>query len=42
MVPKKGLLTALSWNLPLFLVKPDLHNGLGVACRNASGLFSAL
>jgi hypothetical protein len=32
MVPKKGLLTVLRWNLPAFVVKPYLNNGLGVAC----------
>ena len=31
LVPKKELPTSLRWNLPVFVAKPDLHNGLGVA-----------
>jgi hypothetical protein len=38
LVPKKGLSTALCWNLPVLLVKLDLGNGLHVAREKPSRL----
>lgn len=42
MVPKEGLPTVLRWNLQVFVVKPDLHNGLGLAQRKPYRLPSTL
>lgn len=36
-MPKKGLPTVLRWNLLVFVVKPDLHNGLGMLKENPVG-----